>query len=100
MPVWCNRANSDLEDAAKSKHRLAICGAVLFGKGAAEVVAPSSKFQVFNPKAVRAARHREAGTTIAFIPRGTGTLLVYVSEREALAEPAGAATKSPAPWRG
>lgn len=45
----------------------------------------SSKFQISIPKAVRTAQHWEAGLTFAFIPKGTGVLLVPVPKREALA---------------
>ena len=51
----------------------------------AETAALSSKFQISIPKAIRAAQHWEAGLTFAFIPKGTGVLLVPVPEREALA---------------
>ena len=44
----------------------------------------SSKFQISIPKAIRAAQHWEAGLTFAFIPKGTGVLLVPVPKREAL----------------
>ena len=44
----------------------------------------SSKFQISIPKAVRAAQHWEAGLTFAFIPKGTGVLLVPVPKRDAL----------------
>jgi AbrB family looped-hinge helix DNA binding protein len=45
----------------------------------------SSKFQISIPKAIRTAQHWEAGLTFAFIPKGTGVLLVPVPTREALA---------------
>lgn len=45
----------------------------------------SSKFQISIPKAIRSAQHWEAGLTFAFIPKGTGVLLVPVPQREALA---------------
>lgn len=38
----------------------------------------SAKFQISIPKAVRAARQWEAGQAFAFIPKGTGVLLVPV----------------------
>jgi AbrB family looped-hinge helix DNA binding protein len=38
----------------------------------------SSKFQISIPKAVRTAQHWEAGQEFAFIPKGTGVLLVPV----------------------
>ena len=45
----------------------------------------SSKFQISIPKAIRTAQHWEAGLTFAFIPKGTGVLLVPVPKRETLA---------------
>lgn len=44
----------------------------------------SSKFQISIPKAIRNAHHWEAGLTFAFIPKGTGVLLVPVPKRDAL----------------
>jgi len=44
----------------------------------------SSKFQISIPKAIRSAQHWEAGLTFAFIPKGTGVLLVPVPKRAAL----------------
>jgi AbrB family looped-hinge helix DNA binding protein len=44
----------------------------------------SSKFQISIPKAIRSAQHWEAGLTFAFIPKGTGVLLVPVPKRDAL----------------
>ena len=44
----------------------------------------SSKFQISIPKAIRTAQHWEAGLTFAFIPKGTGVLLVPVPEKESL----------------
>jgi len=44
----------------------------------------SSKFQISIPKAIRTAQRWEAGQTFAFIPKGTGVLLVPVPEREQL----------------
>ncbi len=38
----------------------------------------SSKFQISIPKAVRTARRWKAGQEFAFIPKGTGLLLVPV----------------------
>ena len=38
----------------------------------------SSKFQISIPKAVRAAQNWTAGQTFAFIPKGSGLLLVPV----------------------
>lgn len=50
----------------------------------AEVATLSSKFQISIPKAIRTAHHWEAGLVFAFIPKGTGVLLVPVPKREAL----------------
>lgn len=44
----------------------------------------SSKFQISIPKAIRSAQHWEAGLTFAFIPKGTGVLLVPVPKRDTL----------------
>ncbi len=44
----------------------------------------SSKFQISIPKSVRTARHWQAGQEFAFIPKGTGVLLVPVPDRAAL----------------
>ncbi|NBO20795.1 MAG: AbrB/MazE/SpoVT family DNA-binding domain-containing protein [Rhodobacteraceae bacterium] len=44
----------------------------------------SSKFQISIPKAIRSAQNWEAGLTFAFIPKGTGVLIVPVPKREAL----------------
>jgi AbrB family looped-hinge helix DNA binding protein len=49
-----------------------------------ETATLSSKFQISIPKAIRAAHHWEAGLTFAFIPKGTGVLLVPVPKREVL----------------
>ena len=49
-----------------------------------ETATLSAKFQISIPKAIRAAQHWEAGLTFAFIPKGTGVLLVPVPKREAL----------------
>src|SRR5690606_30385221 len=49
-----------------------------------ETATLSSKFQISIPKAIRTAQHWEAGLTFAFIPKGTGVLLVPVPKREAL----------------
>lgn len=49
-----------------------------------ETATLSSKFQISIPKAIRTAHHWKAGQTFAFIPKGTGVLLVPVPEREAL----------------
>lgn len=40
----------------------------------------SAKFQISIPKAVRTARQWKAGQEFAFIPKGTGVLLVPVPE--------------------
>ena len=45
----------------------------------------SAKSQISIPKAVRTARHWQAGQAFAFIPRGTGVLLVPVPTPQALA---------------
>jgi len=50
----------------------------------AETATMSSKFQISIPKAIRAARHWEAGLTFAFIPKGAGVLLMPVPELEGL----------------
>ena len=44
----------------------------------------STKFQISIPKAVRAAHNWAAGQQFAFIPKGTGVLLVPVPAREDL----------------
>ena len=44
----------------------------------------STKFQISIPKAIRSAQAWEAGLTFAFIPKGTGVLLVPVPKRDAL----------------
>jgi len=44
----------------------------------------SAKFQISIPKAVRTARKWKAGQEFAFIPKGTGVLLVPVPEARAL----------------
>lgn len=49
-----------------------------------ETATLSTKFQISIPKAIRAAQHWEAGLTFAFIPKGTGVLLVPVPQRDAL----------------
>ena len=51
----------------------------------AEPATLSSKFQISIPKAIRAAHAWEAGLTFAFVPKGTGVLLVPVPKPEALA---------------
>jgi AbrB family looped-hinge helix DNA binding protein len=50
----------------------------------ADTATLSTKFQISIPKAIRAAQHWEAGLTFAFIPKGTGVLLVPVPKRDAL----------------
>jgi AbrB family looped-hinge helix DNA binding protein len=50
----------------------------------AETATLSSKFQISIPKAVRTAQNWEAGQSFAFIPKGTGVLLVPVPRREDL----------------
>jgi len=50
----------------------------------AETATLSAKFRISIPKAIRAAQHWEAGLTLAFIPKGTGVLLVPVPKRENL----------------
>jgi len=49
-----------------------------------ETATLSAKFQISIPKAVRDARNWKAGQEFAFIPKGTGILLVPVPERDAL----------------
>ena len=49
-----------------------------------ETATLSSKFQISIPKAIRSAQHWEAGLTFAFIPKGSGVLLVPIPKREAL----------------
>lgn len=53
----------------------------------------SAKFQISIPKAVRAARRWKAGQEFAFIPKGTGVLLVPVPEPSELAGIAKGATR-------
>lgn len=50
-----------------------------------ETATLSAKFQISIPKAIRTAQHWEAGITFAFIPKGTGVLLMPVPKRKALA---------------
>jgi len=45
----------------------------------------SAKFQISIPKAVRTARQWQAGQEFAFIPKGTGVLLVPVPTPRELA---------------
>jgi AbrB family looped-hinge helix DNA binding protein len=49
-----------------------------------DIATLSSKFQISIPKAVRAARHWEAGQVFAFIPKGEGVMLVPVPKPEEL----------------
>ena len=49
-----------------------------------ETATLSSKFQISIPKTIRSAQHWEAGLTFAFIPKGTGVLLVPIPMRESL----------------
>ena len=46
-----------------------------------ETATLSAKFQISIPKAIRSAQHWEAGQSFAFIPKGTGVLLVPVPGR-------------------
>ena len=45
----------------------------------------SSKFQISVPKSVRVAQQWQAGQAFAFIPKGTGVMLVPVPKRSELA---------------
>lgn len=49
-----------------------------------DIATLSSKFQISIPKAVRTARHWEAGQVLAFIPKGEGVMLVPVPKPEEL----------------
>jgi AbrB family looped-hinge helix DNA binding protein len=51
----------------------------------ADTATLSAKFQISIPKAVRTARQWQAGQQFAFIPKGTGVLLVPVPDRADLA---------------
>jgi AbrB family looped-hinge helix DNA binding protein len=51
---------------------------------AKDIAKLSAKFQISIPKAVRTARHWQAGQEFAFIPKGTGVLLVPVPTPEEL----------------
>ena len=44
----------------------------------------SAKFQISIPKAVRTSKRWKAGQEFAFIPKGTGVLLVPVPDRDDL----------------
>jgi AbrB family looped-hinge helix DNA binding protein len=50
-----------------------------------ETATLSAKFQLSIPKAIRTARHWQAGQVFAFIAKGEGMLLVPVPKREELA---------------
>jgi AbrB family looped-hinge helix DNA binding protein len=50
----------------------------------AETATLSSKFQISIPKAIRRAQRWEAGLTFAFLPKGTGVLLVPVPKKQEL----------------
>jgi AbrB family looped-hinge helix DNA binding protein len=50
-----------------------------------ETATLSAKFQISIPKAIRTARHWQAGQVFAFIPKGEGMLLVPVPKCEELA---------------
>jgi len=49
-----------------------------------ETATLSSKFQISIPKTIRTAHAWEAGLTFAFVPKGTGVLLVPVPKRDSL----------------
>lgn len=49
-----------------------------------ETATLSSKYQISIPKAIRSTQNWEAGQMFAFIPKGTGVLLVPVPDRKAL----------------
>ena len=51
----------------------------------ADTATLSAKFQISIPKAVRTERQWQAGQQFAFIPKGTGVLLVPVPDRADLA---------------
>ncbi len=51
----------------------------------ADTATLSAKFQISIPKALRTARKWKAGQEFAFIPKGTGVLLVPVPEADELA---------------
>ena len=50
-----------------------------------DIATLSAKFQISIRKAVRAERHWKAGQQFAFIPKGTGVLLVPVPDAADLA---------------
>lgn len=45
----------------------------------------SAKYQISIPKAVRTARHWQAGQEFAFIPKGEGVMLMPIPNRKDLA---------------
>ncbi len=49
-----------------------------------DIATLSAKFQISIPKAVRVARQWRAGQAFAFIPKGTGVMLVPVPEADDL----------------
>ena len=51
----------------------------------ADTATLSAKFQISIPKAIRAAQHWQAGQEFAFIPKGSGVMLVPVPDVSALA---------------
>lgn len=51
----------------------------------ADTATLSAKFQISIPKAVRLARRWKAGQAFAFLPKGTGVMLVPVPETGELA---------------
>jgi AbrB family looped-hinge helix DNA binding protein len=54
----------------------------------------SAKFQISIPKAVRDEQHWKAGQEFAFIPKGSGVLVMPVPERKQLAGIAKGASKT------
>lgn len=52
----------------------------------------SAKYQISIPKAVRTARHWQAGQEFAFIPKGEGVMLMPIPNRKDLAGLARGAT--------
>ena len=49
------------------------------------IVTLSTKFRISIPKSVRSAQQWEAGQKFAFIPKGTGVLLIPVPKADELA---------------
>lgn len=49
-----------------------------------ETATLSAKYQISIPKPVRVAQHWEAGQRFAFVPKGSGVLLVPIPELEEL----------------